>query len=162
MKKIIIIMLIFCISITCGCQKNESCKKTDINQENILEENKQMEKFDGKINITINNKTFSATLEDNETSKYFIKLLPLNITMNELNGNEKYYYFNNSLPSNSKKVDKINSGDIMLYGDDCLVLFYDSFNTNYSYTRIGKVDNGSDLKEVLGKDNADINITKKG
>lgn len=119
-----------------------------------------MEEFTRKINITINNKTFSATLEDNETAKYFIKRLPLNITMNELNGNEKYYYFNSSLPSNSIKIDRINLGDLMLYGNDCLVLFYDSFNTSYKYTRIGALDDASELKETLGKGNVNISISK--
>ena len=160
MKKITILLLIFCISITCGCQKQENNSKTDNNQDNIVEENKEMEEFEARINITINNETFSATLEDNATSREFIKRLPLNITMNELNGNEKYYYFNEYLPSNSSKVGKINSGDIMLYGSDCLVLFYDSFNTSYSYTRIGVLDNPEKLKEIVGNGNIDVNISK--
>ena len=80
--------------------------------------------------------------------------------MNELNGNEKYYYFNEYLPSNSSKVGKINSGDLMLYGSDCLVLFYDSFNTSYSYTRIGVLDNPEKLKEIVGNGNINVNISK--
>ena len=132
MKKITILLLIFCISITCGCQKQENNSKTDNNQDNIVEENKEMEEFEARINIT----------------------------MNELNGNEKYYYFNEYLPSNSSKVGKINSGDLMLYGSDCLVLFYDSFNTSYSYTRIGVLDNPEKLKEIVGNGNINVNISK--
>ena len=72
--------------------------------------------------------------------------------MDELNGNEKYYYMTSSLPTNSKRVGNIETGDIMLYGSDCLVIFYESFNTPYSYTRIGKIDNPSSLKGTVGKD----------
>lgn len=113
-----------------------------------------------KINIIINGENYTATLENNETSKEFIEKLPLTITMNELNGNEKYYYFDDSLTSNLEKVNKINTGDIMLYGKDCLVLFYDTFNTSYTYTRIGKIDNPASLKSKLGSGSIQISITK--
>lgn len=160
MKKL---FLVVCLGITliCGCQKNTNnvSNNTINNNESIIKDD-VMEEFTTKINITINDKTFSATLEDNETSREFVKRLPLNITMNELNENEKYYYFDNYLPSNSSKVDKIVSGDIMLYGSDCLVLFYDNFNTNYSYTRIGKIDNPENLKKLVGNGNIYIYISK--
>lgn len=113
-----------------------------------------------KIKITINNQELNATLEDNETTREFIKELPLEITMNELNGNEKYYYMTTSLPENAKRVGKITSGDIMLYGSDCLVLFYESFETSYRYTRIGRVDDASLLKEIVGKESIEVSITQ--
>lgn len=113
-----------------------------------------------KIKIKINNQEFSATLEDNDTTREFIKLLPLEITMNELNSNEKYYYMTKSLPESAKRVGKITSGDIMLYGSDCLVLFYESFETSYSYTRIGKIDNVDSLKSAVGTGEALVSITK--
>jgi hypothetical protein len=65
--------------------------------------------------------------------------------MQELNGNEKYVYLDNTFPSNPVKVNHINKGDIMLYGKDCLVIFYKSFDTSYSYTKIGHIDNLNDL-----------------
>lgn len=44
----------------------------------------------------------------------------------------------------------IHSGDIMLYHDDCLVLFYDTFHTNYSYTKIGKIDEPNNIQAIVG------------
>lgn len=93
------------------------------------------------ITITINDTEYNATLEDNETTKTLLKLFPLDLKMNELNGNEKYIYLDKTLPTNSYTPSKIEVGDIMLYGNNCLVIFYKSFNTNYSYTRIGHIDN---------------------
>ena len=43
----------------------------------------------------------------------------------------------------------------MLFGNNCLVVFYKSFNTNYNYTKIGTIDN----KEVLDSlDNKSIKV----
>ncbi len=56
----------------------------------------------------------------------------------ELNGNEKYAYLDDSLPvGRSARATIARAGDIMLFGDDCLVLFYETFSSSYRYTRIG-------------------------
>ena len=110
-----------------------------------------------KITISVNGKEFTASLYDNETANAFAAKLPVTIKMQELHGNEKYYYLEKSLPSSPAVPDIINNGDIKLFGSDCLVLFYDSFTTSYSYTDIGKVDNPDGLKAALGS--GDIEIT---
>ena len=97
------------------------------------------------INVSINSKKYNATIENNETAKSFISQLPQEFNMKELNENEKYVYMNNSLPTNSINPKHIKSGDIMLYGSNCLVIFYKSFDTNYSFTKIGHIDNLPDL-----------------
>ncbi len=97
------------------------------------------------INIIIGSKTFTATLADSETGEAFAALLPLSVTMNELNGNEKYHYLSSSLPTAAYQPGTIHTGDLMLYGNNCVVLFYETFNTSYSYTRIGAIDNPSGL-----------------
>ncbi len=93
------------------------------------------------IKLTINNKSYNLILEDNNTVIEFINLLPQEYNMNELNGNEKYIYINSSLTTNSYSPKHIEKGDVMLYGDNCLVIFYKSFDTPYSYTKIGHIDN---------------------
>lgn len=108
------------------------------------------------ITITVNGRAFSATLYDNETARAFKERLPLTLDMSELNGNEKYYYLPESLPRNSSRPSAINAGDIMLYGSDCLVIFYESFSTSYSYTPIGKIDDPDGLSAALGRGSVQV------
>ena len=112
------------------------------------------------INIIIGSKTFTATLADSETGEAFATLLPLSVTMNELNGNEKYHYLSSSLPTDAYQPGTIHAGDLMLYGNNCVVLFYETFNTSYSYTRIGAIDNPSGLAEALGVGNVSVRFEK--
>lgn len=109
------------------------------------------------IIITIENKKYEAILYDNSTTKELIKKFPITITMSDLNGNEKYYNFSKSFTTSSENVANINKGDIMLFGDNCLVIFYKSFSTRYRYTKLGYIKNLEDLENSLGK--GDIEIT---
>jgi hypothetical protein len=103
-----------------------------------------------KMNMQIGGKNFTVVLYDNPSAKALSAMLPLTLSMSELNGNEKYFYFQERLPSNPQRVGNIKSGDLMLYGSDCLVLFYKSFSTSYSYTRLGYIEDISGLAEALG------------
>ena len=109
-----------------------------------------------QINVVIGSKTFAATLADSETGEAFAALLPLTITMNELNGNEKYHYLSTSLPTAAYQPGTIHAGDLMLYGNNCVVLFYETFNSSYSYTRIGAIDNPSGLAVALGSGDVSV------
>ena len=112
------------------------------------------------INIIVGSKTFSATLADSETGEAFAALLPLSVTMNELNGNEKYHYLSSSLPTAAYQPGTIHAGDLMLYGNNCVVLFYETFNSSYSYTRLGAIDNPSGLASALGSGNVSVRFEK--
>ena len=109
------------------------------------------------IIITIKNKKYEAILYDNSTTKELIKKFPITITMSDLNGNEKYYNFSKSFSTSSENVASINKGDIMLFGNNCLVIFYKSFSTRYKYTKLGYIKNTEDLENYFGK--GDISIT---
>ena len=109
-----------------------------------------------QIVVTINKTPFTATLENNETVREFLDLLPLTVDMTELNGNEKYCY--QSLPVDSRQIDVIQTGDLMLYGSNCIVLFYQTFSSSYSYTRLGRIDHTTGLKDILGQGNVTVNF----
>ncbi|MGN1235717.1 MAG: cyclophilin-like fold protein [Christensenellaceae bacterium] len=109
------------------------------------------------IEIVINGQEiFEMSLCDQETAKAFASSLPLTLEMKELNGNEKYHYLNEDLPSAPSKVETVSCGDLMLYGSDCVVLFYKNFNTSYSYTKIGKVNHPEGLEQALGTGSATV------
>lgn len=146
MKRIIIIVMLILVS---GCSLNK--KANDIE---VKESSDSM----NSVNIKINGREYNLNLEDNNTTKELLNILPLSISMNELNGNEKYYYLDNNLSTNSYNPSTINKGDVMLYGSNCLVIFYKSFDTNYSYTKIGHIDNLDDL----GSDNVEVKIYRGG
>ena len=109
-----------------------------------------------KINLTVNNKIFSATLENNETTKELVSMFPMTLNMSELNSNEKYNYLDTDLTTNASRQSRINAGDIKLFGSNCLVVFYDNFRNSYSYTNLGKVDNVDDFVAEL--ESGSVNI----
>ena len=113
-----------------------------------------------QINVIVGTKTFTATLADSETGRAFAQLLPLTVTMTELNGNEKYHYLDSLLPTDSYRPGTIQAGDLMLYGNNCVVLFYETFSSSYSYTRIGSIDDSSGLAAALGSGNVSVRFEK--
>ena len=106
------------------------------------------------VEITVNGKIFSATLNDNETARAFSEMLPLTLEMKDYSGFEKVGSIDKSLPSSNIQI-TTQSGDIVLYNGNQIVVFYGS-NT-WNYTRIGKIDDLTGWKEMLG--GGDVSVT---
>lgn len=121
-------------------------------QQSVYQEEDNMQ----EIEIQIGEKTFMASLYDNETARAFAALLPLQVTMYELNGNEKYANLAQRLPTAERTPDSIRTGDLMLFGSDCLVLFYEDFSTSYRYTPVGRLEAPEKLAQTLGTGNVTV------
>lgn len=125
-------------------------------EEPDTEDGQDDDKNEFSMKMIVGEYTFDVEYVDNNTAEAFKKMLPVTLKMEELNGNEKYCYIDSSLPTALSIPGTINAGDIMLFGSNCIVVFYETFKTSYSYTRIGKVKDTASLKKALGSGDVTI------
>ena len=117
------------------------------------------DKLSGKrMTVTVGDKSFTALLYDNKTADELYSRLPLTLDMRELNGNEKYADLDKPLATRSFPAGHISKGDIKLFGDDCLVLFYKGFMSGYSYTNIGYIEDKDGLADALGNGSVTVSF----
>ena len=110
-----------------------------------------------KLRVIINeNKVLTATLEDNATVAAFKEMLPLTLDMSDFNANEKKFDLPKRLPTKDANPQMIQAGDLMIWNSRTLVLFYKSFPTSYSYTKIGLINNTSGIADAFGPENVRI------
>ena len=143
--------IIFLFSVISRCT---SCEKDSIapgTAQKVVKPDSLARNSNLKMEIKIGTSTFTATLYDNATAKAFKSMLPMTINMIELNGNEKYFHLPAGLPVNSTDPGTIQNGDLMVYDSKTLVLFYKSFDTSYSYTKLGRINDPAGLAAALGK-----------
>lgn len=172
-------LLFLCAMVLTGCGQQNTSPQKDMGEERMMEETEDpvretediqeavgvMEDTDvkeQKLMLTIGGEEFTASVEENETTKAFLAMLPLSLTMNDFNGNEKV----NSLPESVRKEDAccpgtIYSGDIMCYGSNQLVIFYDTFTTVYSYVKIGHIEDVEGYEAALGSGSVEVTFSLK-
>jgi hypothetical protein len=115
---------------------------------------------DSRMWMTVGERRFAITLTDNAAARALAAQLPLTLDMSDLNGNEKHAELPRALPAKASRPGTIRSGDVMLYGTDTLVVFYSTFDSSYSYTRIGRVDDPAGLAAALGRRSVRVVFSK--
>jgi hypothetical protein len=109
--------------------------------------------------MSVGTQRFAVIVEDNATARALVQLLPVTLDMAELNGNEKHGRLPRSLPTNPMRPGTIRTGDVLLYGNDTLVVFYETFSSTYSYTRIGRIADSAGLVQALGPGDSRVTFT---
>ncbi|MDR1228151.1 MAG: hypothetical protein LBK55_03905 [Azoarcus sp.] len=107
--------------------------------------------------MTVGERRFAITQADTEAARAFAAMLPFTIDMADFNSNEKHAELPRTLPTSANRPGTIHNGDLMLYGSKTLVVFYLSFDSSYSYTRLGRADDPAGLAQALGR--RDVRIT---
>ena len=107
--------------------------------------------------LTVEGTTFPATFADNQGAEALADLLtdaPLTLSLEDYGGFEKVGSLGQSLPTSNTHI-TTQSGDIMLYQGNQIVLFYGS--NSWSYTRLGQVTDLTGWQEALG--HGDVTVT---
>jgi hypothetical protein len=122
-------------------------------------ESSESEEEQAMLQMTIGETPVEVKWEDNKSVEALRKLCqngPLTMQMSMYGGFEQVGSIGQRLPRNDSQT-TTQSGDIVLYAGDQIVVFYGS--NSWAYTRLGHVTNKSDeeMAQLLG--NGDVQIT---
>jgi len=118
-----------------------------------------------KIRLTLDNgKAITATLIDSETTRDFVSLLPLTLTMNDLFGREKFFHLPRAISEGGKRTRTYEVGDVIYWspGPDVAVYYRHDGQSIPSpgIIAIGKIDSGVEALDVPGSVRATIELIK--
>lgn len=133
----------------------------DIGAYNDISLEKGKEDKNMKINVEINNKVLTATLEDNSSAKELFEKLqdsPITIDMHDYASMEKVGNLGFDLSRNDRQI-KVDYGDIILYLGNMITIYYDK--NEWNFTKLGHIDNitQEELKSILGSNNVLVKLS---
>ena len=159
MKKKVFFLLFLLLSTSVlmdGCGSQESSAPSQ-EAENKKSEGVEEETGEMKMNVNVNGQDFTATLEQNSAVSALVQMMengPVTLQLSDYAGFEKVGPLGQSLPASNSQT-TTQSGDIVLYQGNQIVMFYGS--NSWSYTRIGRIDDLTGWEEALGS--GDVTVT---
>ncbi len=149
-RRVIVIMMILSLVLS-GCGTSAP----------VPNESDKTVKERATMNIEINGQIASVQLEDNATTIALMADAPFTIKMDDLHRNEKYHYFDKMFPTDAQSVQTIEAGDVLLYQNNCLVIFYEAVEPAAEYTRIGKITDFEDIQSLFASESVQIRFLKE-
>ncbi|WP_198286311.1 cyclophilin-like fold protein [Pseudoflavonifractor capillosus] len=111
------------------------------------------------LKITVGDYELLATFEDNSSAEEFKQLLaqgPVTVEMDDYGGFEKVGSLGTTLTRNDRQI-TTEPGDVILYQGNQLTIYYGT-NT-WSFTRLARIDDPTDLKAKLGEGTVQITFS---
>lgn len=138
---------------------NKANEANIVNNENSMNEKN---KTNDNLKLLIDDVEVNVEWEDNDSVKAIKELAKnggLTINTHQYGGFEQVGEIGQSIVSNNVQM-TTEPGDIVLYADSNIVVFYGS--NSWSYTKLGKIKdkNLSELKQLLDKNNVVIKINE--
>ena len=116
-----------------------------------------------KIRLKIVDKEITATLIDSETTRDFVSLLPLKLTMNDLFGREKFGHLPRAISEGGKRTRTYEVGDVIYWspGPDVAIFYrHDGQEIPESgIIVIGKIESGMEALNVPGSIRATVELS---
>ena len=150
-----LLIVLFMILLFTGCSKQEALPE----EETVKEEPVSEVKEETVMKLIINETEIPVTWEENESVSALKEKAEEGITaeLSMYGGFEQVGSLGFSLPRNDVQI-VTESGDIMLYSGNSIVLFYGS--NSWSYTRLGRMEiSAEEARDLLG--NGDVTVTIK-
>jgi hypothetical protein len=115
-----------------------------------------------EIRLRVNDAVVTATLVDSETTRDFISLLPLTLTLEDYAGTEKISQLPQRLSTEGAPVGSDPSvGDITYYAPwGNLAIFYRDFGYASGLVILGKIDSGMEALNVAGSVDVTIELAE--
>ena len=156
-----LIILILCIILSIVIYFIVNNNKKDNNVDNTSQDDDVVESsikpfdYTRSMKVVLNDKEYEMVLENNLAALDLLSVSPIEMEMEDLNNNKKYYYLSYSLADSDVYYGTITKGDVMLYQSNCVVLFYEDVDTSDTYIKLGHIN---DLDEL---DNGLVNVIFK-
>lgn len=150
------------------CLSQPACGGSSAGLQNVpakLPSESANERVDGmKLSIKVGDKTVNATLIDNETTRDFVSLLPLMLTMNDLFGREKFAHLPRAISDKGQRRRTYDIGQIVYWspGPDVAIFYrHDAEEIpGPGIIVIGRIDSGTDAFAVPGTVKVKIELVK--
>lgn len=117
-----------------------------------------------RIRLRVNDKTITATLIGSQTTRDFVSLLPLTLTMNDLFGREKFAHLPKALSTEGKRVHTFEVGEIAYWspGPDVAIFYRQDGDKipDPGIIVIGRLDSGAETLYVDGSIKITIELIK--
>lgn len=129
----------------------------------VCDEEKTIKHADSmKITLKVGDKTLAATLIDSKTSRDFVSLLPLTLTMNDLFGREKFAHLPRAISTEGKRTHTSEIGNIAYWspGPDVAIFYRNDGEKipNPGLIIIGKIDSGVEAFNVPSSVKVEITL----
>lgn len=93
------------------------------------------------ILITINGKVYTAIPDITYASQSFISHLPFVVEMNDTDGNKKQGCTYLKFDGEGSRNKTIKRGDVLIYGDSCVVVATGDFDFGNKYRKVAHINN---------------------
>lgn len=117
-----------------------------------------------KIKLKVGDHVITSTLIDSETTRDFVSLLPLTLTMNDLFGREKFGHLPRAISEGGKRTRTYEVGQVIYWSPGPDVAIYYRFDGSSipspGIIVMGKIDSGVEALDVPGSVKVTIELVK--
>lgn len=156
------------IGVMAGCNRQDNSGSDGDNDQNEQSVNSlsrsTSEQAITNVEINVNNNDFTIQMNDTPTGRSLVSMIPSSSmrlpTSYDRDGILKYYDMAREVESDPEEISSVSAGELLLDGNDRLLLYYKDTDLSGEYTRVGKIENADNLADVLGNEDVIFTVAR--